>query len=196
MTYTSLGESIIKSGIKNEQVSYKQLHKWIKLQLTWEKWTHKDQAMSKVDEALPTVMEYMLDLVKKCFPQPKHQGYRLSKFHEMCLIPYCIQQLGSASYLSGQRGKCTLKFVVKKPGHNTGKKPKRFINDLAQRHAERKLLQYAMTEVDEEMNRSGFALQANFFPASSALRRKSRVLKHYVDLPRTFFAILRPSITR
>ena len=50
-------------------------------------------------------------------------------------------------------------FVVKKPGHNTGKKPKRFTNDLTQRHAERKILQYAMTEVDEEMNRSGFTLE-------------------------------------
>ena len=86
--------------------------------------------MSKVDEALPAVTEYMLDLVKKCFPRPEHQGYKLSKFHEMRLIPYCMQQLGSARYFSGQQGECTLKFVVKKPGHNTGKKSKRFTTDL------------------------------------------------------------------
>ena len=35
-----------------------------------------------------------------------------------------------------------------------------------------------------------------FFPASIAVRRKSTVLKHYLDLTRDFFAILHPSITR
>ena len=70
-----------------------------------------------------------------------------------------MQQLGSARYFSGQRGECTLKFVVKKPGRNTGKKATRFMTDLAQRHAIRKILQYAMTESDEEMNCSGYMLE-------------------------------------
>ena len=159
MTYTSLGEIIMKTGIKNENVSYRKLQECIKLQLAWEKWTHKDQSMNEVDYALPGVTEYMLDLVKRCFPRPEHQGYKLNKFHEMCLIPYCMQQLGSARYFSGQRRECTLKFVVKKPGRKTGKKASRFSPDLAQRHAERKILHYAMTEIDEEMNSYGYMLE-------------------------------------
>ena len=58
----------MKNEINNEGVSYKKLQKCIKLQLAWEKWTYKDQSMSEVDEALPAVTEYMLDLVKECFP--------------------------------------------------------------------------------------------------------------------------------
>ena len=67
MTYTSLGENIMKMGIKNENVSYRKLQECIKLQLAWEKWTHKDQSMSEVDNALSAVTEYMLDLEKNAF---------------------------------------------------------------------------------------------------------------------------------
>ena len=80
----------MKSGIKNEGGSYKKLQKCIKLQLVWKKWTYKDQSMSEVDEAVPSVTKYMLNSEKKCFPRPEHQGYKLFKFHEMSLIPYCM----------------------------------------------------------------------------------------------------------
>ena len=104
MTYTSRGESIMKGGIQMEGVNYKKLQQCIKLQLAWEKWTHQDQSMKEVEFGLPVVTGNMLDLVKKCFPRPEKQGYNLSKFHEMCLIPYCMKQLGSARYFSGQMG--------------------------------------------------------------------------------------------
>ena len=81
MAYASLGEIKMKSGIMNERVDYKQLEKCIKLQLTWEKWTHEDQSMIQVEDALPAVTEVMLDLVKKYFPRPGKQGYKFPKFY-------------------------------------------------------------------------------------------------------------------
>ena len=41
---------------------------------------------------------------------------------------------------------------------NTGKKAKTFTTDLSQRHKEQKVLQYAVTEIEEEINGSGFTL--------------------------------------
>ena len=67
-----------------------------------------------------------------------------------------MQQLGSARFFSGQWGECNLKYVVKKPGRNTGKKARKFTPHLSQRHAEQKALQYAMTKVEEKMNGDGF----------------------------------------
>jgi len=142
VTYTTEGRKLFTPFLLAKNISMRDFRLTMKLLLGYKAWLNLDNLKVEVHAAGPAV-EFLLDLVKRCFPKDEGNGWNLPKYHACTRFPYSIGKFSCQKGFSGEWGERALKYVAKDLATQTQRRPSVFADQIAVQNYNTNLFKHA-----------------------------------------------------